>query len=172
MAFRAGRSAGDWGLGAQAQGHFLVLAANARARLGEHPKILRPRAHEARWHGAEGSDDAAAAQLAHVLAAQERVLAADHPDTLETRHYLAWFRAEMGHVATAVREFTHLSERLAESEGPARHRRPPRPRGPHPLAGPTPYVKAGGWGHVPVWVWAAHRLGAWGYLLRRRVVAR
>ncbi|WP_406407212.1 hypothetical protein [Streptomyces sp. NBC_01643] len=53
-----------------------------------------------------------------MLAAQERVLAADHPDTLETRHYLAWFRAKMGHVATAVREFTHLSERLAESEGP------------------------------------------------------
>ncbi|MFC9759198.1 hypothetical protein [Streptomyces sp. NPDC056921] len=97
----------------------LVLAVNARARLGEHPEILRARAREARWHGAEGSDDAAAAQLAHVPAAQERVLAADHPDTLETRHYLAWFRPEMGHVVTAVREFTRLSERLAESEGPA-----------------------------------------------------
>lgn len=66
----------------------------------------------------------------------------------------------------------HQLSLVDESEGPARHRRPPRPRGPHPRAGPTPYVKAGGRGHVPVWVWAAHRLGTWGYLLRRRVVAR
>ncbi|WP_326695159.1 hypothetical protein [Streptomyces sp. NBC_01766] len=142
VAFCAGRSAGDWGLGAQAQGHFLVVAANARAKLGEHPEILRARAREARWHDAEGPDDAAAAQLAPVLAAQELVLAADHPGTVETRHYLAWFRAEMGHVATVVREFTHPSEHLTESEGPARHRRPPRPRG---LTGRADAVREGRW---------------------------
>lgn len=94
--------------------------------------------------------------------AQERVLAADHPDTLETRHYLAWFRPEMGHVATAVRDLTHLSERLAESEGPARHRHAAVPARPS-LTGRADAVRESRWVGGVMYRCGCGRPTGWGH---------
>ncbi|WP_327290541.1 tetratricopeptide repeat protein [Streptomyces sp. NBC_01198] len=91
VAFRAGRSAGEWGQFAEAQFLCARLAAEAADVLGaDHPDVLKARACAARWRGEAGDTLGAIPELAVVREVQER-LGALRPDTLMTRFVLARF---------------------------------------------------------------------------------
>ena len=59
----------------------------------------------ARFQAEQGFHAAAAAEFRDVLAARLRVLGPDHPDTLTTRHCIAWEMAARGDHAAAEAEF-------------------------------------------------------------------
>ncbi len=86
-----------WGLPSQPMGAQVTAEALARAalatggRLGEdHPALLAVRMRCAYQAGRRGRWGEAEEAYREVLEAERRVLGDDHPDTLTTRHELAW----------------------------------------------------------------------------------
>ncbi|MFI9384141.1 tetratricopeptide repeat protein, partial [Kutzneria sp. NPDC052558] len=62
------------------------------------------------WRAETGDVAGAIAELERLLEDRQRVLGADHPDTLVTRGNLASWRAEAGDVAGAIAELERLLE--------------------------------------------------------------
>ena len=63
-------------------------------------------------HAAAGHADEAARLYEVVAAAQERVIGADHPDTLITRHGLAAAYEAAGRTADALAEYERVAARF------------------------------------------------------------
>ncbi|MFG3134652.1 tetratricopeptide repeat protein [Streptomyces sp. NPDC048211] len=101
-----------------------VLRANADALRAHAPGPLR----EPGWHpvlfragrslGEAGHLDAAHAYWSELHAAAHRSLGPDHPDTLTTRHHLAFWRGEAGDAAGAAAAFAELLENRRRVLGP------------------------------------------------------
>nr|WSX78844.1 tetratricopeptide repeat protein [Streptomyces sp. NBC_00899] len=119
VAFRSGRSAGEWGKAVEAADYFHQLAHDAGAVLGpDHPDVLNACSCAAQWRGEGGDLRGAVEELTQVLERQQRV-GDDLQGTLTTRHRLAGFRTEMTEGGTdAMTELAVLLKDRERALGP------------------------------------------------------
>ena len=98
------------------------LAAGALRHAGrlrpDHEAVLALRTTVARARPPEGLTDGADRELRDLLAAQVRVLGAEHPDTLGTGHQLARLQARQGQYEQSERRLRDLRDACARTLGP------------------------------------------------------